>query len=174
MSRSLPYELAALELAGQALTRGERVRMTVNGQSMAPLLRPGDVVEVEPAAPEAFTPGEILLARRVGDFVLHRLILVSAEGWVLKGDENSLPDPVLGRSAVLGRAVERERQGARFSLTTPAVRRLNRRLARLGGWEADLYRRIYAAADGAEAAWLARLVIAPIRLAARLLQWGRI
>ncbi|NJK80109.1 MAG: hypothetical protein HC914_09510 [Chloroflexaceae bacterium] len=104
MSRSaLPtsdvtYQAAALQMACTRLQQGQSLVVRVQGNSMLPLLRPGDVVRVEPVSINGIRSGDVLLVAYPHTLLMHRLIAHTAHGWQTKGDNRSLPDaPVLLR-----------------------------------------------------------------------------
>jgi len=85
----------------EALLRGDTVRLPVQGGSMRPWLREGDLVQIVPAAGRTLRRGDILLFMRRPDRpVLHRLWQVSpgADGLSVchcRGDaEYGSPEPV--------------------------------------------------------------------------------
>ena len=66
---------AALHIIEESILSGSSVRLTVRGNSMAPLLLDGkDVVTLRPFDPAELKPGVIILFRYKGGFVLHRII----------------------------------------------------------------------------------------------------
>lgn len=114
------------------------------GRSMEPTLRPGDGLVIAPflGLPRR---GQIVLARRDGLVVAHRLvgIEITATGrlYRLHGDAEAAPDPPFRRQDLLGRVVEVVRDGVRLpiddspsalrkALLMAALRRRRRRLLR--------------------------------------------
>ncbi|MCP3099375.1 S24/S26 family peptidase [Myxococcus sp. K15C18031901] len=89
----------------------------VQGDSMWPSLRAGDLAGVEPleAAPR---PGEVVLARFAEALVLHRVRATGQGMLSLRGDNAARVDPPLPLSHVLGR-----------------VRRVRRAGVELEGWD---------------------------------------
>ncbi len=88
-----------------ALARGQHVRFTATGSSMAPFLRHGDVVEVAPLD-SAPTVAEVLLVRCPGGlYVLHRVVRVDGRGVYLRGDAQATVTGPFAVDQVLGRAV---------------------------------------------------------------------
>jgi len=88
------------------------VRLRVHGESMLPTLWPGDVVEIESCSLEDIRPGEIVLARREGRLILHRLIApCTANGFLLRGDSVPSPDALFPPDALLGRIARRRDEG---------------------------------------------------------------
>jgi hypothetical protein len=88
------------------------VRLRVHGESMLPTLWPGDVVEIESCSLEDVRPGEIVLARREGRLILHRLIApCTPNGFLLRGDSMPSPDPPFPPETLLGRIAGRCDEG---------------------------------------------------------------
>jgi hypothetical protein len=79
----------------------------VHGESMLPALWPGDIVEIAPCSITQVKRGEIVFALRDGRLFLHRLISVSASGFLLRGDAMPCADPMFPPEALLGRLVRR-------------------------------------------------------------------
>ncbi|MGI9613918.1 MAG: signal peptidase I [Acidimicrobiales bacterium] len=65
--------------------------VTVASESMAPSLRAGDLVVVQPVdGPVA--PGSVVVFESGGRSLIHRVVEVVAEGYVTKGDANAIAD----------------------------------------------------------------------------------
>lgn len=136
----------ALELSADALASGEGLRLRVNGLSMRPLLQPEDVIWVEAVAEQDLDIGDIVLVRRPADFVTHRLVERTSQGWIAKGDNLPMPDPPVAGTDILGRVTALERGGRRRNWQQPEVR-----LARLAGLQYALWKRLQG-----RPAWAAR------------------
>ncbi|NJL35113.1 MAG: hypothetical protein HC893_16245 [Chloroflexaceae bacterium] len=127
MSRSaLPtsdvtYQAAALQMACTRLQQGQSLVVRVQGNSMLPLLRPGDVVRVEPVSINGIRSGDVLLVAYPHTLLMHRLIAHTAHGWQTKGDNRSLPDAPVPAPAIVGRVVAVQRQSHWHPLATPAT-----------------------------------------------------
>lgn len=96
-----------VDLAQAVLEAGATFRFMARGQSMAPAIRDGDGVEVEPPPPDPRV-GEVLMVRaRDGSFLLHRVVRVhSAAGTPTvqtKGDRVASLDEPVPSTAILGR-----------------------------------------------------------------------
>ena len=93
-------------LAAALLEDGHRVRLTVTGDSMGPLLASGDQVELAPLGGRP-RRGQVVLARRAdGSVLLHRLLRIRADGRVqTRGDAHWRLDDPLEAGEVLGRVV---------------------------------------------------------------------
>ena len=98
-----------------ALERGQRVRMTVTGTSMWPVLRDSDVVELEPAP----TPrlGDMVLVQTnppgaADRYVLHRVVRMDGgAAFFVRGDAQSHGEGPFTRDALLGRVTTVWRNG---------------------------------------------------------------
>src|SRR5687768_3880530 len=93
-----------------ALAPGPLRWISVDGDSMWPTLRAGDLAGVEPleGAPQA---GEVVLARLPHGLVLHR-VCSSAQGvCTLRGDNSPQEDPPLPTAQILGRVSQVRRRG---------------------------------------------------------------
>jgi hypothetical protein len=114
-----------------ALERGQTVRMPVNGHSMFPFIRDGDVVEIA-LVPPTPTQGSVVLARLPGErYPLHRLVAQCGTAWVLRGDNCGAPDGLVPRENLVGVVTRVERNGRVVRLT----------LGRAGQWIGWLSRR---------------------------------
>jgi len=105
----------------KALRSGITVRLKAWGSSMAPAIRPGDVLTLEPADPATLAPGDIVLVSRDEIFVVHRLVqiieLSARPHLILRGDAMPQDDPPVHFSHLLGKvcAIERRPRLARRS-----------------------------------------------------------
>jgi len=134
------------ELSAELLGRGNRIRFRAAGRSMAPAIRDGDILTIEPARPDGLRVGDVAL-HRVGEaqLVAHRVVARRVEGGHLvlatRGDALLDPPHRVGEGDVLGRVIERERNGrvvrigrglrraaARLLVTLLALRRAAARL----------------------------------------------
>ncbi|WP_055479385.1 S24 family peptidase [Sphaerimonospora mesophila] len=84
----------------------------VAGDSMLPVLRPGDLLLVRPRAP--IRPGDLVIARRPHGLIVKRAFRLTPEGWWLESDNQSAPGRqdswdfgAVPESDVLGRVVLR-------------------------------------------------------------------
>src|SRR5713101_1491686 len=96
-----------------------RVCLRVQGSSMLPWVRPGDLVLVERAVSEEARCGEVVLAQREGQLFAHRLIEKHGGDFpeiVTKGDAHPAADPRLPASDLLGRVLWIQRGGKRLHL----------------------------------------------------------
>jgi hypothetical protein len=99
----------------ESLRGGRACELVLRGWSMAPLMRDGDLLTVEPlAAGAGARPGEVVVAARSGLLVTHRLVSLRDGMAVTRGDACGGDDPPVPASDVLGRVV-RVRKRSRLS-----------------------------------------------------------
>ncbi len=102
-SDSLPLA-DLLEVSDLLLTSGH-VRLRIASLSMAPTLRLGDEIAVQPVSSEDIRVGDLILYAHRGQLICHRLVEVSGQParWLTRGDaagcagERISPDRVLGK-----------------------------------------------------------------------------
>lgn len=164
------YQQVVLDLVSAQIGRDSLLSLHVNGGSMAPLLRPGDIVTVQPVRPEVLRSGDLILVRRPAELVTHRLLDVDAQGWHTKGDSCRRADePVLAKD-ILGRVVTVERGAVHLDLQSRRWALANQWLSVLGRLEAAVSRRVGAhqpTSYMSRAAWAS----APFRVLIRLTIW---
>lgn len=86
--------------------RGGAVWLTVRGGSMAPAMRDGDRLLVSPLdSLETPQEGDIVIAKRAGRLVAHRLVARTGEAIVTRGDACLRDDPPLPSENILARVV---------------------------------------------------------------------
>lgn len=93
---------------------------------MWPRIRSGDVVRVEPLGEGGPRIGDIVLLAMDGGYVLHRVVRLTGNTVLTRGDNRPMPDPPVRPVAVLGVAVARTRRGR--------TRRLGRSRRRSAAW----------------------------------------
>ena len=100
----LPNEVLLDEVA-QLLGEGREVVMTPKGRSMLPFIR-GEVDRIKLQQPDKLSVGDIVLAYFGNRYILHRIVAINGEEFILMGDGN-LKDTEQGdRSDVIGKVVE--------------------------------------------------------------------
>jgi len=92
-------------------------RFSASGSSMTPFIRDGDAVTVEPL-PLHCRLGDVVAFVNVlsNQLMVHRIIRVSQAGYLIKGDNNSVPDGLMPASSVIGRVVRVVRRGRQVRL----------------------------------------------------------
>lgn len=112
-----------LKHARETLSRNAPLEIRMSGSVMSPAIEDGDIVQLEPVAPNELKPGDIILYHSLHDTaVIHRVIRIerSASDWIVltRGDAASQNDAPIPWSRVLGRVrlIERtrSRQGSRL------------------------------------------------------------
>jgi len=110
---------AFAELMEAVLEKNVPFRFTARGRSMTPFIRDGDVLIVSPVS-LCIRRGDIVpfINPSNNQLMVHRILDVSREGCLIKGDNNSMPDGRIPTSIIIGRVVKVERGGrpARFGL----------------------------------------------------------
>jgi hypothetical protein len=107
----------------QGLAKGWNMRFRPLGGSMAPFMRPGDIVNICPG--KSCRIGDVIIWQCGAALILHRVV-AKKNGWVItKGDSLGRQDGPVRKEQILGRAVTRERNGR--------IRRLDHLGVRLAG-----------------------------------------
>ncbi len=112
---------------------GGRLRLLVRGWSMAPLLQPGDGIELEPCPLAGLRPGAILVVQQDTGLLTHRLVRAERHALWLWGDGLPAPDAPVAPEALVGQVIARERGGRRLMLRESHWERLGRALVRPRG-----------------------------------------
>ena len=104
------------------LSSHDSLTYTNVGTSMMPLLRQGkDLLTVTRALPGRRKPGDVVLYRRGGRYVLHRIIAVRPEDYVILGDNciakeyGITDDDIIGVMTAYVRGAGRDAAGSRRS-----------------------------------------------------------
>ncbi|GEM_PF-1204713 len=114
--RELIVEQHIQSLSEQILNSGRVLRFRVRGESMSPLLKDGDVIDVERVPPGQLYVGDIVLFRsREGVLLVHRCVkrrAASGQIWVTtKGDAGRGLDRPITVDQILGRVIRIHRGG---------------------------------------------------------------
>lgn len=118
-------------LGRQILRRGAAIRYRAAGWSMYPLIRHGDILEIQPIQASAVRVGDVILFEtEEGGVLAHRLIhKQGADNRTLlttKGDALAHPDKPIHADKLLGRVTRIERRGRTIGLDRPLPRLLGR------------------------------------------------
>lgn len=122
------------QIARQILSQGHTLRFRAVGVSMRPVIRDGDLLEVQPAAPDSYCKGDVLLyEQQRGSLLVHRVIAIHRENdqtaLLMQGDALRLPDGLTVPAQVLGRVTQIDRNGKLTRLDSPWQRLLGWMLA---------------------------------------------
>lgn len=93
------------ELAADILRRFGEVRVRVNGVSMMPAVRPGDVIVAQRCRAAELKPGQIALYRRGTGLVAHRVLRMDGGRMISRGDALSCEDSPAEEADIVGRVV---------------------------------------------------------------------
>ena len=85
------------------LVRDGRFVYTNVGGSMLPLLRQRrDIIEIHAKGPERCKKYDVVLYKREGMYILHRILKVLKNGYLIAGDNNTFTDPPVTDDMILG------------------------------------------------------------------------
>ncbi|MBR2404774.1 MAG: S24/S26 family peptidase [Clostridia bacterium] len=98
----------------QSLDEGKRVRLTVTGMSMYPMLRDRmDSVIIEKA--DSFCKYDVVLYKRAnGKYVLHRIVGVHGDSFTFAGDNELAKEYGIERANCIGKMKAFERSGKTY------------------------------------------------------------
>jgi len=96
------YEQACCDLVVDVIRNAGSASLRVTGCSMLPAIWPGDVVTVERHASNQLQPGRIILFSRDGRLTTHRIVRVSQEHIVTRGDSLPALDVPVQHTDVVG------------------------------------------------------------------------
>lgn len=118
---AIPNALLLSEVCA-LLGEGRKVKLRAKGGSMRPFIRGGeDILVLGP--PMRLRRGDIVLARRGADeYVLHRIVRMTAGRIVLAGDANLYLREECRSEDICGKAETLVRDGRQHSLTSPSTR----------------------------------------------------
>jgi signal peptidase I len=122
-------------LVSDALAAGAEARFRVEGNSMYPTIRDGDVIVLERAHDNTIEANDILLVRHRARLLVHRLVDITSRGrtktFLLQGDAKQAPDAPVHRRDIVGRVVAVRRRGraVRVHGRIASLRRSARQLA---------------------------------------------
>jgi len=105
------------ELMAAVLHKGAPFRFQAAGFSMTPFIRSGDVITIAPK-PAWVRIGDVVAFElpSSGKLVVHRIVRVSSDGYIIKGDNSPESDTDVPGSRILGRVARVERRGQRVRL----------------------------------------------------------
>lgn len=138
MAESIDPSLLA-ELLRQGLHQGQKPQLEVTSNSMAPLLRRGDTVILEAAAPEQLSRGDVITLASSTAVMTHRFwglqTTASSLQLLTRGDRPLSFDQPWPPEALIGRMAERSRGTRNLSVSEGIGRWLNCHLCWLAGKE---------------------------------------
>jgi signal peptidase I len=97
-------------IADVARSFGE-VRLKVTGASMMPAVWPNDVIVVRRGETAEFQPGTIVLYRREGKLIAHRITSLHRDHLITRGDSLRHDDQPIEKSDIVGQVIAVIRNG---------------------------------------------------------------
>lgn len=101
MTNATPFELW-LQRLKERLASGEHVELTTEGHSMWPAFRAGQRVVIAPVVPTSLGIGDVVLVVAAQRLLLHRIIGLRPDSFLLKGDATPSPDGWCSSDRVIG------------------------------------------------------------------------
>ncbi len=103
------------ELMKAVLEKHIPFRFSAYGLSMSPFIRDGDVITIAPVLPYCLRTGDVVAFVNPScmKLIVHRIIKVSKEGLLLRGDNNSDHDGLISATSIIGRVVQVQHKGRR-------------------------------------------------------------
>lgn len=129
------YSKVAQDLTWESSETDQKIRLEVISHSMSPTLKPGDKVVVEKTVPESLRTGDLVVIRKRGEFITHRLVCRGPGTWITKGDGWRHLDPPVSEESILGRVVTIERKEAQISLLSSRWKLANLGLGYIHFWQ---------------------------------------
>src|SRR5271157_314954 len=111
-----PRSVLACELVADLVHNFGEAHLKVTGASMIPAIWPGDVITVRRREMAELQPGQIVLYRREGVLVAHRIRCVRGDLLTTRGDSLECDDPPITESDIVGQVVYLVRNGRRVHL----------------------------------------------------------
>lgn len=93
--------------------QAEPFQLRVISDSMLPFLRPGDLINVEYLQGKKLKRGDIIVRtmlitqnEMIEDWIVHRLVGKTNQGWLTKGDNRRVFDSPIPDSGIIGRVIQ--------------------------------------------------------------------
>lgn len=99
------------ELVAEVASKFGEVSLKVTGASMIPAIWPGDVITIRRCETAELRPGQIVLLRRGGQLVAHRIVWIRDDSVITRGDSLLLDDPPVNAFNIVGEVVSIDRYG---------------------------------------------------------------
>lgn len=98
-----PFETVVQDLLADGLS----VRFRARGDSMYPTIRDGEMVDIVPCDASSLRRGDIVLAAMMRGMTLHRIVRITADGIITRGDNATDDDGTIASAKLLGKAANR-------------------------------------------------------------------
>lgn len=127
-----------INLSIEILNQGKTTEIIANGISMFPLLRPGDILKIQPKVP--IKTGDIIVFKGETTLIAHRIKLISGDKIYCKGDSLFSMDTPITFQEVLGKVIARKRKGKIKPVTNWLHRLFSRFLPYTGKYISFIFR----------------------------------
>jgi signal peptidase I len=131
------------DLLRQAMNEGKHPYLTVISNSMAPLIKRGDQIQIGPVTAETLQPGEIVVFLGPAQMITHRywgyLAETNQTRLVTKGDRPQHFDEPFAPAKLVGRVLGRRREKKVLDFVNGSGGWLNNQLAKLARLEIRLF-----------------------------------
>ena len=117
-------------------------KLRVAGSSMLPAILPGDVLTVQRRRSDELRPGEIVVIIRDGKLTAHRIINISEEDLITRGDSLPTVDLPVQFPEIVGRVESIRRNGRQVSLKFSGWKRTIAAILRRSEWCTGIYLRL--------------------------------
>jgi signal peptidase I len=112
-----PRRLLGRELVADVARNFGEVRLRVTGASMIPAIWPGEVVTVRRRDKAELQPGQIVLSRRGGRLLAHRITRICDDLVTTRGDSLCEDDAPVSASDIVGQVSSLIRNGRRVPVS---------------------------------------------------------
>jgi ribosomal protein S18 acetylase RimI-like enzyme len=111
-------------LCSDVANKADRIRLQVKGGSMYPFIQSGDWVELAlfRSGEGAAEKGDVILLRKDGNLLMHRVLKKVQDGFIVKGDMSLGPDGQIPADDIIARVVSTERNAQRVDLRSKTNR----------------------------------------------------
>jgi len=125
-----PRSVLACELVAEVVLDFGEAHLKVTGASMIPAIWPGDVITIRRRGVAELQSGQIVLSRRGGMLVAHRITCIRGHHVITRGDSLQHDDPPVRPSDIVGEVVSIVRNGCRVHLTQSCWQRVGSSILR--------------------------------------------
>lgn len=144
-----------VELLRQSMENGRSPFLNVISDSMSPLIRSGDQVQLAPVTHNSLQPGDVIVFSEIGELITHRfwgiIATDSNEQLITKGDRPQHFDRSHDTDTLVGLVIGRKRDRRLLKLSKGVGRWLNVQLTRLAALDIRLFSKAVQGSTGADA-----------------------
>ena len=127
------------DMIDSELSIGDQIQFRVVSNSMAPIIEIGNSVVVNVAEVDTIKCGDIIVIKREDDFLTHRAIHSNEDGWLTKGDNSVLFDPLTKAEQIIGSINAIYKGNQPINIQTSRWVRINLAIAKMSGIEANAF-----------------------------------